>query len=189
MFRELVRKNRSIRRFHQDRPISREVLLELVEMARVTASGANKQSLKYLLYCDAEDNENIYPHTSWAGYLPDWPGPDKGERPVAYIVILNDTVIQENVDCDQGIAAQTIALGAADMGIGCCMLSALKRIPLRRDLEIPDQYQIKLVLALGYPKEEVVIEQVGDDGEVKYWRDKDSVHHVPKRSIEEIVLN
>ena len=188
MIVELVKKCRSIRRFDESRKITRDELLDLVDLGRVTASGANKQPLKYLVYADQKSNDAIYPHTSWAGYLTDWDGPVEGERPVAYIVMLLDTEISETVDCDHGIAAQTIALAAMERGIGCCMISALKRVPLKRDLGITEQYKVQLVLALGYPAESVVLEEARD-GDIKYWRDDSDVHHVPKRPLDEVVLN
>jgi len=188
MLAELVRKTRSIRRFDQSRRISRETLRELVDLARITASGSNKQPLKYMLFDDSADTDRIFPLTAWAGYLPDWPGPEEGERPAAYILILLDKEISETVDCDHGIAAQTIALAAMEKGIGTCMIGSIKRVPLRREFAIPDRYEIKLILALGYPVETVVLDEI-KDGDVKYWRDENRVHHVPKRSLDEVIIN
>ena len=188
MLEDLVRKNRSYRRFYQDVPISLETLRALVYLARLSASGSNLQPLKYVLSCDPETNARIFTHTRWAGYLKDWPGPEEGERPAAYVVILGDTEIRKGFGCDHGIAAQSIMLGAAERGLGGCMLGAIDRDGLRQTLEIAEQYEILLVLALGKPKETVVLEEVGPDGDVKYYRDAEGVHHVPKRSLEEMIL-
>jgi len=186
--RELIFKNRSYRRFHQDEAIELETLRELVDLARLSASGANKQPLKYLLSCDAGTNALIFPHTRWAGYLKDWDGPAQGERPAAYIIILGDTDIQASFGCDHGIAAQSIMLGATERGLGGCILGALDRRRLREVLDIPERYQILLALALGKPNETVLLEEVGADGDIRYYRDEESVHHVPKRSLQEIIL-
>ncbi len=183
MLKELVRKNRSYRRFHQDAPVEIEVLRELVELARFSASGANRQPLKFVLSCDPETNADIFPHTRWAGYLQDWPGPAEGERPAAYILILGDTDIAKSFGCDHGIAAQSIMLGATELGLGGCMLGALDREALRRTLDIPEQYEILLALALGKPKETVVLEEVEPEGGIRYYRDEVGVHHVPKRAL------
>ena len=188
MLEDLVRKNRSYRRFYQDVAVPLETLRALVYLARLSASGSNLQPLKYVLSCDPETNARIFTHTRWAGYLKDWPGPEEGERPAAYVVILGDTEIRKGFGCDHGIAAQSIMLGAAERGLGGCMLGAIDRDGLRQTLEIAEQYEILLVLALGKPKETVVLEEVGPDGDVKYYRDAEGVHHVPKRSLEEMIL-
>lgn len=188
MLEELIRKNRSYRRFHQDFPIPLETLRALVDLARQSASGANLQPLKYILSSDPQTNARIFPHTRWAGYLKDWGGPVEGERPTAYIVILNDTAIRKDAGCDHGIAAQSIMLGATERGLGGCMIGSIDRDGLRQALEIPEQFEILLVLALGKPKEQVVLEEVGPDGAIKYYRDAEGVHHVPKRSLWDLIV-
>jgi nitroreductase len=188
MIEDLIRRNRSYRRFHQEVPVDVKTLRALVSLARLSASGANLQPLKYVLSSDSETNATIFPHTRWAGYLKDWDGPDEGERPAAYIVILGDTEIRSSFGCDHGIAAQSIMLGATERGLGGCILGALDRSALRQALDIPERYDILLVLALGKPKETVVLEKMSPDGDVKYYRDESGVHHVPKRSLEELIL-
>ncbi|MGD2146289.1 MAG: nitroreductase family protein [Anaerolineae bacterium] len=188
MLRELVEKNRSYRRFYQDDAIDLETLRALVDLARLSASGSNLQPLKFILSADPETNARIFPNTRWAGYLKDWAGPAEGERPSAYILILGDTEIRRSIGCDHGIAAQSIMLGATERGLGGCMLGALDRKGLREDLDIPERYDILLTLALGRPKETVVLEETGADGDIRYYRDDEGVHHVPKRALEELIL-
>ena len=187
--RELVLKNRSYRRFHQDVSIEHQTLRELVDLARLSASGGNHQPLKYLLSCDPEKNATIFSQLGWAAYLKDWPGPGEGERPSAYIIIMGDKSIRESFGPDHGIVAQSILLGATERGLGGCIIATIRKEKLRQALHIPDQYEILLVLALGKPKETVQIETVGPDGDIKYWRDEEEVHHVPKRSLDEIILD
>lgn len=187
--RELVLKNRSYRRFHQDVSIKLEMLKELVDLARLSASGANQQPLKYILSCDPQKNALIFPQLGWAAYLKDWPGPAEGERPASYIIILGDKTIRESFGCDHGIAAQSILLGATEAGLGGCIIATIRKKELREVLAIHEQLEILLVIALGKPKETVKIEELGSDGDIKYWRDEQGVHHVPKRSLEEIILS
>jgi nitroreductase len=187
-FHQLVLRTRSIRRFHQNIQVPPETLRALVDLARLSASGGNKQPLKYVLSCAAAMNARIFPCLGWAAYLKEWPGPGEGERPAAYIVILGDTAIQPDCDRDLGIAAQSIMLGATAQGLGGCMLGAINRRELARILGPLHGLEILLVLALGRPREQVVIEPVGPDGDIRYWRDKRGVHHVPKRRLEEIIV-
>jgi nitroreductase len=188
MIRDLISKNRSYRRFHQEVDIKLETLRKLVDLARLSASARNAQPLKYILSCQPQKNSLIFSHLAWAGYPTDWPGPCEGERPSAYIIILGDTEISQSSGCDHGIAAQSILLGATEKGLGGCMIASIKRQGLRQALEIPPRYEILLVLALGKPKETVVIETVGPGGDTKYWRDSKGVHHVPKRALDDIII-
>ena len=187
MIKEIVEKSRSYRRFQEDFQVTEQTLLDLVELARLTPSGGNLQPLKYMLSANPEKNGKIFPALKWAGYLKDWAGPDIGERPAAYIVILGDKDITTNFGCDHGIVAQTMLLAAVEKGLGGCMIGAFNRGKLQADLDIPEQFEVLLVLALGKPVENVVIDQVASDGNIKYWRDENSVHHVPKRLLEDIV--
>lgn len=188
MIKELVQKSRSIRRFHQDAAIELDTLKELVNLARLTPSAANLQPLKYLLSNNVDKNSLIFPFLNWAGYLQDWPGPEEGERPSAYIIILGDNEISKSVLFDHGIAAQTILLGAAEQDLGGCIVASIQKEKLRQALRIPPRYEVLLVLALGKPKETVILEKVGLEGNIKYWRDNEGVHHVPKRLLEDIVI-
>jgi nitroreductase len=188
MLEELIIRNRSYRRFDEHAPIDQSTLRALIKLARFSASGSNLQPLKYVLSCDPKVNAEIFPLLAWAGYLKDWAGPAEGERPSAYIVILGDTTIRKDFGCDHGIAAQSIMLGAAEKGLGGCMIGSIKRDVLRKTLAIPDRYEILLVLAMGRPAETVVLEDVGPSGDVNYYRDEHDVHHVPKRSLDELIV-
>ncbi len=188
MIRDLILKNRSYRRFYQEVNIKLETLRQLVDLARLSASARNAQPLKYILSCDRQKNALIFPHLVWAMYLKGWPGPSEGERPSAYIIILGDTEISRFWDYDAGIAAQSIMLGATERGLGGCIIANVDRDGLRKALKIPPRYEILLVLALGKPKEQVVLETVGPDGDTKYWRDSEDVHHVPKRPLDDIII-
>jgi len=189
MLKDLVKRNRSYRRFDESFKISRETLEELVALARLCPSAANIQPLKFILSCEPRKNASIFPHLAWAGYLKDWPGPAEGQRPSAYIIILGDTEIAQNYFCDDGIAAQTILLGAVEKGLGGCILASIQREQLREALKIPSRYEILLVVALGKPAEQVIIEQLAPDGNIKYWRDDQGKHHVPKRSLKELIID
>jgi len=188
VIRDLIMENRSCRRFYQEVTIERETLREFVDLARLSASASNRQPLKYILSCDPQKNALIFPCLIWARALKDWPGPSEGERPSAYIIILGDTEISQAFGCDHGIAAQSILLGAREKGLGGLMLGSVKRDELSKALGIPPRYEILLVLSLGKPKEKVVLETIGPDGDFNYWRDSDSVHHVPKRPLDDIII-
>lgn len=188
MLKDLIRTNRSYRRFHAKVAIDLQTLRELTELARLTPSAGNRQPLKYVLSCSRASNELIFQHLTWAVYLKSWKGPAEGERPSAYIVILGDRNLALSFGYDAGIAAQTILLGAVERGFGGCIIAFIDRDKLKNALELPDHLEILLVLALGEPAEEVVIEPMGADGRVEYWRDEKGLHHVPKRALDELIF-
>ena len=188
MLHGLVKQNRSYRRFRESVKIERETLRECIELARLSASGANAQPLKYVISNDPTTNAKVFATLSWAGYMPDWPGPSEGERPSAYVVILLDTQLRKDAGCDHGIVSQSILLGAVEKGLGGCILGSIRRQDLSEALLLPSHFEILLVLALGKPAETVRVEKVGADGDIKYWRDEDGVHHVPKRTLDELII-
>lgn len=188
MIRDLVLKNRSYRRFYGDHKIERSVLAELVDLARLSPSGRNLQPLKYAIVNDDKTNAEVFSTLAWAGYLKDWSGPEEAERPTAYIIMMVDKNLTSGTPAvDEGIACQSILLGAVDKGLGGCIIQSVKRAELAEVISMPESLEIALVIALGKPKEEVRIVEVQND-DIKYYRDENAVHYVPKRNIDDVVV-
>ncbi len=185
---ELVTKNRSYRRFQESEPISADQLKGLVELARLSASAGNLQPLKFILSNDPVRNGAIFSCLRWESFIKGFPGPAQGRRPAAYILILGDTSITKDFSCNHGIAAESILLGAVEMGFGGYIVTEIDRQALAGFLQIPDHLEILLAIALGLPRERIVITEAVK-GEIAYWRDINKVHHVPKRGLKEIILN
>jgi nitroreductase len=193
MINDLVNFNRSYRRFSEFERINRETLVQLIELARISPSPRNLQPFKFIISVIPDLNKRIFETLAWAGYLIDWSGPEEGERPSAYIIVLNDKTISLNLDRDNlcygcGIVAQSILLGAAQLGIGGCIIGTVQRGKLADELQLADKFEVLLVLALGMPKEEIVLDEINEAGDVKYWRDEMKVHHVPKRKIDDLII-
>lgn len=184
MLYEKITSRRTIRKYVQ-KDVSDEVLLRCVDAARLSPSGANRQPLKYIVVNDYELMKAVFSTLRWAGYLPGYQR-GESEMPRAYIVIVSDKSISESFGHDAGIAAMSISLVAYDAGLGSCILGAVDREKLKGILKVPDGFDIVLVVALGYPSENPVVDKV-KDGDIKYWLDENRVLHVPKRSLEEIL--
>ena len=189
--RKLVEKTRTVRKFQQDREVSEEFLKELIHCATMSGSARNAQLLKYMLVTDPKQCEMLLPMLGWAGYLSDWRGPEPGEQPPAYIVCLLDHSLLKGAESeahfDLGIATQSMLLAAAEQGIYGCMIANFSK-NIDRKLNVEEPFEVMLVTALGYPAEETVLEMVGADGDIKYWRDDEMVHHVPKRPVDDILI-
>lgn len=186
MIRDIVEKSRSYRRFYQEKRLSDKQLTGLVDIARLTPSAANRQPFKYRIVCDEKNNEIVFENLGFAAYLKDWAGPDEGEKPTGYIIILCPE--QVKAETDAGIVGQTMLLAAVEQGLGGCFFGNVNRDVLMEKLALPEGYRIEYVIAFGYPKEEVVIEEIPGDGDIKYYRDEQMVHHVPKKRLEDIIV-
>lgn len=192
MFLDLVKQARSHRGFRQDRKVTRQELEHLVECARFTPAARNDQVLKYYLAEKPETVAAIQPLTKWAGALAELHLPRKGAEPVAYIVICLDGSLAENpapYQRDVGIVAQTILLAAAEMGLNGCMIGSFAAGELREKLGLPEAIKPQLLLALGEGTDRIVMTNVGEDGSTTYYRDAEDTHYVPKRTLEQLILN
>lgn len=184
---ETMLKRRTIRKFKQEK-IKRDILVKLINAARHAPSGANLQPLKYIIVDQPEEKlEEVFMHLKWAGYLAPHGDPKEGEKPVAYIIVLVDTEIRKTgYELDAGAAIQNILLAAEEEDIGTCWIGSVDREAVRTILNIPQQYIIDSVIALGYKGENSVSED--EKGSIKYYKDENRVIHVPKRKLEDIIL-
>lgn len=186
-FEELIRGARSFRRFHEGDRIPLDVLVKVVDLARLAPSAGNRQALRFSVVSPAADCARLFQYLKWAGALKDWGGPAVGERPTGYILILGPSAAGGPA-IDIGIIAQTMQLGATALGYGACQLGAFKREDVDREMGVPEPWATHLVLALGRPAETVVLEELPADGNTNYWRTPDGVHHVPKRALRDLLV-
>lgn len=190
MIKDTVTQNRSYRKYDESMKITLDTLKELVNLARLSGSAANLQQIKYKLVVDDKIREKVFPNIHWAGYLKEWNGPEAGERPTAYILLLSENNGKKPAvnQVDIGIACQSILLGAVEKGLGGCMLGAIDREKIKNILNISEQFNIELMISLGKPNQNIIIDEIDKDGDIKYWVDKDGNHHVPKRKLEDIII-
>ena len=191
MLLDLIKKNRSYRSFDKNRTVTEEELRSFVECARFSASGNNRQLLRFLLCSTSEKMAQILPCVKWAAALPDWHLPPQGHEPPAAIVLCHDTTIVPEPQAssrDVGIAAQSILLAAAEAGLGGCMIANFAPTELAQSLALPAHLVPVLVIAIGKPDEEIILEDAAEGGSVSYYRDETGVHHVPKRTLDELII-
>lgn len=195
-FDALVYETRTVRRFDESKRVGRDFLLELVDLARMSPNSKNFQVLRYRVVSEPEECEAVFQNLAWAAALPQWKGPEAGERPTGYVVIVAELPesghLYDGVLYDAGIAAQTMMLAAraAEPSVGCCMLRAVKPAIMETLGIDRARYEFKMVCAFGYPAEEVVVEPLSasPDGSINYWHDEEGRHHVPKRALEDVLL-
>lgn len=184
--KEAIRTRRSIRKYRQE-PIDRKILKELIDGARLAPSAANRQPLEYIIVDDEKLLDEVFETLAWAGYIQPDGNPKEGERPMAYIVVLGNTEYGKGWNLrDAGAAIMSIILEAQSYGIGSCWIGSIRREKLSEILNISGKYDIDSVIALGYPAEKSVAEEMTTDS-IKYYKDEDAILHVPKRSLDSIL--
>ena len=176
MIENLIKNNRSYRIFDESYKISIDMLKEMLNVARFTSSGRNMQTIRFLPITKASQLNIIYENIKWAGYLKDWNGPVEGQRPTAFILFLSDEKIKKSPTFD------------IEEGLGGCMIGAFNRKNISQDLNLPQNYNIELILALGKPNQNVVIEDIKEGDDIKYWKDEDNTHHVPKIVLDDLIV-
>ncbi len=184
---EIIYKRRTIRRFKQD-SVPLDLLKKLIDFARVAPMATNRQTLEFIIIQNDESRQKLFPLVNWAALLPkNERTPEKGREPTAYIIVLVNTKIKKTyVDFDVGAAVENILLGALHFGLGCCWMGSINAKKIRELFEIPDYYDIKHVISLGYPDEVAIIEPY--KGSFNYWKDEEGTIHVPKRDLNDIIF-
>ncbi len=186
-FKKLLKSDRTFRRFDETKRIDELTAEKLIDLTRYCASGRNLQPLRYRIVISEEECNKVFPCLKWAGYLTDWDGPEKDERPAAYLIQCLDTELTSNPLCDDGLQLQTLTLGARTLGFGACIIKSFNVVTIKEELHLPEKMKPLYVLALGVPKETVELEEISS-GNIKYWRDEEGNHHVPKRKLEELIV-
>jgi len=190
MINSLVEKNRSYRKFHEEVEIKKETLEELIDLARLSPCGMNLQSLRFMLINDKEDREKVYPYIKWAAFLKEWGGPVEGQRPTGFILMFTDKSVQNSfvIDIDMGIACQSILLGAVEKGLGGCIIGAINKNEVISAFNIKENLELKLIIALGSPDQNIIIDSAELHSDLKYWEDKSGNHHVPKLMLKDLIV-
>jgi nitroreductase len=182
---DLIVSRRTIRRF-KPIPVARPILEKIANAGRLAPSAGNLQPLEFVIVDDGELRRQVFPCLRWAGYIAPEGNPRPGQEPMAYIFpLVNLSVREKGYENDVGAAVENMILAAWEAGVGSCWLISVERPKLAVILRIPEGYRIDSVLALGYPAESPVVEDLKDS--VKYWKDEHGVLHVPKRRLGDVL--
>jgi nitroreductase len=191
MLEKIIKQSRCYRKFDEKVEIPYKSLEKIIDTIRFCPSARNQQVLIYKIITDTNLRSKIFPYLKWAGYLPDWQGPQQGERPTAYIIVATNTkrIINNDhwINTDIGIVAQTILLLATEQGFGGCSIGAFNKKEISKIVNAPDFADIKLIIALGKPSQNIKIIEIEDNQSTKYWH-KDNIHYVPKRKLKDILF-
>jgi nitroreductase len=179
-------RRRTIRRF-QNRSIPENIITKLANAARLAPSCSNIQPCEFIVVDNPQMVDQIFSCLRWASYIEPAGNPPKGERPVLYIVaLINVRLKKKGGESDVAAAIQNILLTAWEEGIGSCWLQSINCKQIKTLLRIPHYLNVNSIIALGYPNEQPVVE-IARESAIKYWKDKDGVIHVPKRTLKDVI--
>lgn len=177
----LLHRNRSYRGYDPARKVTEEELRKLVGVVSLTASGMNRQVLRFHPVLEPE---KILPHITLGAALPQEHLPKPGMEPSAFLVVCSTVPEDKVVDIDLGFAAQSILLKATEMGLGGLFILNFRKEAVKQALGLP--LEPVAVIAVGKPAESVFL--LPSDGEnLSYYR-KDGVHYVPKLTAEHLMI-
>jgi nitroreductase len=182
---DLILSRRSIRQFRPE-SIPQDILRDIVNAGRLAPSAANRQPLEFIVVDEEGKKGQIFPCLKWAGYIAPEGNPKPGQEPQAYIVVLVNTEIREKgFEWDSGAAIENMILAAWEKDIGSCWIISMDKERVKESLAVPDSHKVDSVIALGYPAETPVIEDMEES--IKYWQDEQGCLHVPKRKLEDVI--
>ena len=174
-------------RFFEQRPVPESAFRQLIDAARRASCGANTQQLRYQVIRDPELVAAIFPFTAYAARVKPGRDPIPGKTaPPAFIAVLATPPDRKTLHADAGAAIQSIEFAAWNLGIGCCWIGAFQEPEVRRVLALPDDRLLLYLVAVGYPAEQPVMEDIPENGNVAYYLDEARVLHVPKFTVDAI---
>jgi nitroreductase len=160
---EAVSKRRSIRKY-KDAPVEDEKLQDILEVARIAPSAANRQEWKFIVVKDKKSREKLSEAANGQTFV--------GEAPVT--IVACSTESERVMPCGQyaytvdiSIAVSFMILEATELGLGTCWLGAFDEEKVRNILEIPERVRVPAMFTVGYADE--------------------SPHQRPRKHLDEIV--
>jgi nitroreductase len=179
---DAIRRRRTIRRYKQ-KPVEDKLLLELIDSARFAPSASNMQQLRYVIIRNQGTVQKVFLQTAWGGSVrpkrsPEW----LKDAPQAFIAVMapaESLKKLKHIHADAGAAIQNILLKAVELGLGTCWIGSFKE-EVNSILELGTDTAVVYLVAVGYPDEEPVQEDIAAGVSTKYYLDDKDVLHVPK---------
>ncbi len=185
--KDALTNRRSIRRYKQ-REVPEKILDEIIDLARFAASGANGQQLRYIVIQSDSLVKSVFDHVAWAAYIKPLRTPVWNESaPKCFIAVTAPSAKVDSVLADAGAAIQSLMLAAHGKGLGTCWIGAFDRIKVNELLAMPNNRQVIFLVAIGYPDEYPIAEDVAEGENIKYYLDEKGRLHVPKIRAKDLV--
>jgi FMN reductase [NAD(P)H] len=182
--KEAIEKRRTIRRFKQELVTDNEIR-ELLNAARLASCGGNMQRIRFKAIKNIDIVKKIFDETAWGGLVKPNRNPEWGENaPLSFILLTGPEKGGTLIHADAGAAIENMQLCATEMGIGCCWIGAFKKEPVSEIVSLPEGREALYLVAVGYPDESPVKEDIDTNGSPKYYLDDNDCLHVPKYTVD-----
>ena len=149
---EVIEKRRSIRKF-SEKPVSRELLEQLIRAAALAPSASNMQAWRFFV---ADEPELVRAIDSFS--------PGLSGKPPVIIAIASDLAEVERrgsknslvygLMMDAAMAAENLMLEAADLGLGTCAIKSYNDKAVHKLLNLPDTMRLEILISVGWPAAE-----------------------------------
>lgn len=181
----LIQEARTTRRFKKDSTVDIKDLKEILDLARITSSAKNMQPIKYILVTQEEAVHKLAQTATWASHLKNW-DQSEDERPSAFILMLNDQMIDGFPMFDAGASFTAISLAAKAKGLATCPMASIDKELCKKLFVIPDCYDVMIGIAIGIGTENIKLIDT-ESFDTNYYREDDDTHVVPKRTLSSII--
>ncbi|RLD64126.1 MAG: NAD(P)H nitroreductase [Bacteroidetes bacterium] len=164
-FSDLAKKRQSVRSY-KDMPVEREKIERCIEAARIAPSAHNVQPWKFIVIDDEELKNKVAKETfnsivSFNKFTL--------KAPVLIVVITEKPKLVTKIAgaikktqfnlVDIGIAVEHFCLQAVEENLGTCILGWFFKKGVKKALNIPQNEDVDIVIALGYPKTDTIREK------------------------------
>ena len=181
----LLARNRSYRGYDKKVVVGMSTLEKIVAVTTKIPSARNQQVLRFKLVTRDSGADKVLAHIKMGGALPELNLPFEGTEPEAFILICSSVPESKLVDIDLGIAAQSMLLKAADLGLNGLMIGAFNKAEITRLFALP--YEPLLILAIGKGAETIRLTEIREGESHHYYREN-GVHYVPKVALADLLL-
>lgn len=154
--KETINLRKSVRKY-KDEQIPEEIIRELLEAARKAPSAKNTQSHRYFIVKDKDAKDELIKFRVFKQ-------PFVNDAPLIIICCADPSQYPKSTDVDEppvnyayidlSIAASFLVLRATELGLGTVFVAWIYREKIKEILNIPQNYIIPFVIAVGYPAED-----------------------------------
>lgn len=142
---DAIQARKSVRAY-DSRPVPKETIDKILESGRLAPSAMNYQPWHFVVVTDPKKRE-VLSEGRYAKFL--------AESPVVIVGCANTKKSPKWSTVDVTIAMQQMVLAATAEGLGTCWIGSFSEDSVRTLLEVPEEYNIVAMLAVGYPREKL----------------------------------
>lgn len=142
---QVIKSRRSVRRY-EEKEVPQEILKTLIDCGRLAPSGYNRQPWVFVVVTDRKKRHALSALCPWGRFL---------KEAGAAILIFYEKDAETGLE-DACAAAENIIIAAWAFGLGTCWVNSHRKAhseAVKRFLQCPENFELAVILAVGYPRE------------------------------------